>query len=135
MKSREFWDALGVHNSYMLVERAAEEIPGLVPIYLAWSSNDGSRMNMGTLTGYYVVSPKFKTDPDAHWMDRGRKSFSTFKYGSDATFARHAALQEAKDWCNVKYGTAEWGKVTGFGWDHFPIEVVKWANKKVREGR
>jgi hypothetical protein len=135
-RAEEFWRERKIHNSWGLMVVAAQEIPGLVPVYLAWSHNDGSRISMTVNNGYSAISPRFKTDPDGHWTTNGTKQFSTyFQGGTSAAEKRHAALREAQDWCNVKYGIAEWGTIPGFPRDWFPIEVVEWAKKKVREGR
>jgi hypothetical protein len=136
-KAEEFWQERGVFNSHDLVRLAQREIPGLVPIWLAWSHNDGSRMNMGTPNGYQVLAIGFKTDdsPGSPWYLHGRKTFETFMHRGTPAEMRHVALREAQDWCNLKYGIARWGKIPGFPRDWFPIEVVEWAKKKVREGR
>jgi hypothetical protein len=128
-----------VFNSHGLVRLYHEENPvsdpaNAAPVYIAFSSNDGSRMNMGALTGWYVISPEFQTDPGSHWTDHGNMAFSAHLHSqaNDLREARMYALRAAQEWCNLKYGTTEWGSIPGFGRDRFPIEIVKWAKRKIQ---
>lgn len=129
-KTMDKWRSLGVHNSYTLVTQYAKET-GEKGVYLAQTANDGSRMSMGTPTGYIVLRPGFKTDPEStNWLDHGNKVFQTFGYAYD--WAK--TLEAAVEWTTEKYGfEGEFVGITGFGRDRFPVEIARWAKQKIKE--
>jgi hypothetical protein len=136
----EQWRALKVYNSHGLMIRFHDECvegPPVCRVYIEYSSNDGSRIQMGKLDGWYITSPYFYTDPGTTlWKDRGRKAFPLgYTMGRTRQELRQLALRDAIKWCNVKYGTKEWAKIPGFGRDWFPQEVADWAKRYLKEAR
>lgn len=119
-----------VYNSSNLVSEYAHAT-GNVGVYISYSHNDGSRMSTGTLDGYHVVRPGFKTDPDGHWTDNGHKAFHASwsrENGDGYDTARSAAIE----WTNNRYHTTEWTRIPGFFKDWFPVEVLAWAKEYVK---
>jgi hypothetical protein len=58
--------------------------------------------------GWHVIGIGFDTDPNAHWSDYGRKSFSGTM--------RSAALLAAKSWASGNYGIVQWVRDPFGGW-------------------
>lgn len=124
--TRAQWRLLDVINSHDLVRLYAAET-GLPGVYFGYSSNDGSRMNMGVLQGWYVYRPGYKTDPQGPWINHGNKAFSTWG------MSMASALQEADEWASNRYGTTRGPvAISGFGRDRFPPEVAAWAKRKLK---
>lgn len=51
---------------------------------------------------WQVWSPYFKTDPEGHWTDYGKKSFPVYKNN------RKEILEEVKKWVADNYGITDW---------------------------
>lgn len=64
---------------------------------------------------WQVIRPGFKTDPNAHWQDRGHKTFTVGIGGN-----RAEAEARARTWAGERYGITEWVKVPGLRGALFP---------------
>lgn len=134
MATKAQWREAKIINTYDLLKRY-DKVTGDAKhaIAISYSSNDGSRMSMGVLTGWYVWSPFFHTDPNNNRLSgRGRAEFPT-SFKGDRAEARILAGTEAVNWATEKYGIAEWVKIPGFGSDLFPVEIAKWAEKFIKD--
>lgn len=125
MTTKAQWAELGIRNAYELVKLYAEDTGGY-GVYLSKSVNDGSRMNTGIPSGWYVRRPGYKTDP-------GKPGFSSAALGGNKLFLTWgldwtAALEEAARWMAERYSLrGEVVSIPGFGVDRFPVEVAEWA--------
>ena len=79
--------AVGVYNAYGFAGRGNAYI-----IYIPAE----------TLSGRWaVVRPGYRTDPTAHWMEHGNKTFT----GSGD---KKQGLENSKKWASARYGIKEW---------------------------
>jgi len=101
-------------NTYEAAKAAREA--GKPDIAICFRGRNGHRDV--TPSGWQVIRPGFKTDPDGAWYFQHNKTFSGGR-------ADDAVLQQAKDWATSKYKlTGEWVKIPGFRGDWFPAESV-----------
>jgi len=84
---------LGIYNVSGMLERFAEKGKDVACCFTPWAA----REMRGNVT--HVYSPSHKTNPEAHWMDRGRKAF----YGN-----RKRSMPEAVAWATKQYGVSDW---------------------------
>ena len=134
MATKAQWREAKIINTYDLLKRY-DKVTGDAKhaIAISYSSNDGSRMSMGMLTGWYVWSPFFHTDPsNTRISGRGRAEFPT-SFKGDRAEARILAGNKAVNWATEKYGITEWVKIPGFGSNLFPVEIAKWAEKFIKD--
>lgn len=75
----------------------------------------------------FVNGREVQTDPDGHWRDYGRKTFSAYRREDKAP-----ALERAQAWCAERYGITEWAR-SPFG-GYGDAEFVK-ARLKELKGR
>lgn len=133
------WRGLGVYNSHDLVKVYAQET-GEIGVYLAQSSNDGQRINMGVPTGYTVIRPGYYTaqsSQDWHGNMLFNKDYTTVSKVSSRSGSHKerwdAALAEAAEWCAERYKlSGEFVGIAGFGRDRFPVEIATWAKQKLK---
>lgn len=101
-------------NSYEAAKAAGKT--GAPDVWLGFRASRGHRDV--TPSGWQVLRPTHKTDPDGPWYYQHNKTFIGNK-------ADQEVLQQAKDWATAKYKlSGEWVKVPGFGGDWFPAEAV-----------
>lgn len=96
--TKEAMRSAGVHNSWEL----AKLLPPADWFFISHTSRKTGRGSMPAK--FQVTHLRLRTDPEAHWSDYGKKTF-TFGISSKA-----ARLQEAIDWANERFGTREWIK-------------------------
>lgn len=101
-------------NTYEQLRRAVAA--GLISkqqaVAISYAPRPEGRMGICHINKSVVWSPFFKTDPNAHWMDYGNKSFSGNRAGS---------FPKAKEWASKTYGIASW-KPNRMR-DHVPAQV------------
>ena len=81
-------------------------------VYIVYTPNDN--MRGGLSARWQVDRPGYRTDPDAHWQDRGCKTFDLFNVGGTHKEKKEIAFAEAKAWASERYGITEWAR-TPFG--------------------
>jgi hypothetical protein len=111
-----------IFNSYDLMTRYAADT-GNVGVFISYQGRPSGRMGIGTIPGWRVVRPGYKTDPQAHWSLNGCRVFTQFEH----SYNKDAALAAAKNWAGDRYNIADWEKVPGFGGDWFPKGALEWA--------
>jgi len=105
-KLLEQLDAANTQNPYLFAGRG-----NVYVVFVAATKGRGSR-------GAYfsVVRPGFMTDPNAHWMDNGCKTFS-------AAGRKAEALAEALAWAGERYKITDWAKTPFGSW--MSADVIK----------
>ena len=102
MKKKEFIEALrGVEV------RNGHEFAGHGKVYIVRHAAESGRGGGGARIRVY--RPGYMTDPNGAWYDYKNK---TFIYSGNAEFKEK--LQEAMEWCRIRYGITDWAK-TPFG--------------------
>lgn len=76
-------------------------------VYFQFTALDPGRG--GRSAHWTVVRPGFKTDPKAHFLDYGNKTF----YGRKAQVE---VLESAKAWASASYGIKEWARTPLGSW-------------------
>lgn len=80
-----------------------------------------------------VIRVGYKTDPDAHWSDRGHKSFGlTHEPGRTFAQDKAAALQAAQRWAEERYGIVAWKRTPFGGWGEETFVDARLAELKQR---
>ena len=93
---------MAIHNTHeqLLRWRQAGLEKRPVAIIRAWTHGKNP-----TRDGWYIYSPWYNTDPEAHWLDNGKKHFGMFRATGNTKRERTAdALRQAITWANV-YGS------------------------------
>jgi hypothetical protein len=98
-KLTESYKALQIHNAWGF---AGHGNP-----YITYHAADNGRG--GRCAQWVVVRPGYQTDPNAHFLDHGCKTFGV--WGKDVKTLK---LQYAREWAGKKYGITEWDR-TPFG--------------------
>lgn len=127
MTSAEALRRLGIYNPWTAVLHAKKA--GVLPdLYITYRTSD-----RWTSSAWQVVRPGYQTDPDGHWKDYGHKTFIVNdRPGHD----KQAALDEAVQWCEKRYGyNGEWDKVTGLPGAWFPRFVADYLKSEIRRVR
>ena len=83
---------------------------------VAVSYNPIQKIGFTRCAEWEIFSPYFKTDPEAHWTDYGKKKFTVTHRGEKKT-----VLAEAMQWASEKYGVQEWAK--NRAGDYVPKEI------------
>lgn len=100
-KLRELLRSVGVVNAYLFAKVEGS------PVYIDYRVEERGRAYQSA--AWQVSRCGFKTDPDAHWRDAGKKTFLV--HGRDKKAPQEAA---AKTWASERFGVTEWAK-TPFG--------------------
>lgn len=108
-------EALNVVNGHDVAKLA--RTAGLPDVYLTYHPNEYGRR--GRFARWAVVRPGFKTDPTAHWEDRGCKTFTVYERDH-----KPVQLAEAKAWAGERYGVEAWATIPGLPGYVFPASVV-----------
>lgn len=108
-KKQEAFRAHQIYNSHGICERGGGRV------FLSYTPQGDGRSLV--YPHWSVVGVKHNTDPSAHWMHYGCKTFS----GK----LRSHAFDEAKAWASGKYGIKEWRRDPFGGWQD--AEVLKRA--------
>lgn len=76
-------------------------------IYVGYSPQDTGRA--GRSAKWRVIGPGIKTDPQAHFMDNGCKTFHVHPMNAETHHAaKERARLEAIAWATEHYGITEW---------------------------
>lgn len=87
---------LGVYNPWGIAENSTD-------LFINYSSAITGRVYKSA--SWQVVHVKYKTDPEAHFLDYGRKTFDVHSREE-----KQVRLNEAILWASVKYKIANWEK-------------------------
>ena len=107
----------GIHNTYDLLRKFGEQGRDVAVDY-----SQSDRMRLG---GAHVWSPTFRTNPDAHWLDYGKKRFSG---------RRAESLPAAKAWASEKYGIEEWSPCPCIHGAYVPSYIITRAKQFLKTG-
>lgn len=126
-KANDRLRAIGIINSWDVMQRAHKD--GLKED--VWLSYHAATTGRGSRSARWVVASKtHKTNPGAHWMDYGQKTFHVYS-GKD----RAEKLEVAKAWVAEKYGITEWAKIPGVygAGNQFPKSVADHIKALLKE--
>lgn len=84
---------VGVFNGHAIAALAPDQV------YISFSPSQTGRGAMSAR--YQVVRIGYRTDPNAHFLDNGHKTFS-------AGIRKEQALRDAMEWADKRYGKREW---------------------------
>jgi len=112
--------ALGIFNAWNLMQKAHEA--GVKPVVFI-TYRAGGKWEQ---SAWQVVSLG-KTDPDAHYMDRGHKTFPVWGRGE-----RLKVLDEACKWTDARYGTQGWRTIAGLGGAVFPESLIQFLKQLLK---
>jgi hypothetical protein len=113
--------AAGIHNTWHLVGRGRP--------YLSFTPYQGRG---GGGDWWQVVVPGRKTDPNAHWMQHGNKTFTVFRYseaGKTRAENKAAALTAAKAWVEERFG------ISSDAWVPSPFGAGEYVPRDLLEAR
>lgn len=88
----------------------------------------------GRSAAWQVYRPGYITDANAHWEDRGTKTFGCWG-ARGAAEAKALALGQAREWATARYGDQQWTTLPGLRHALLPAPVVAWVKAQVREAR
>ena len=107
---RELLRSHRVFNSHELLLRFGYK----TDVAVLFTAGMGGLASVANPKGARVFSPRFKTDPDAHWTHNGCKFFPGKKT---------MTVPAAKEWASKEYGIAEWTEN--------PLSKDEWVPKSV----
>ena len=110
--TKKQWSERGIHNPHNIAARSS----GVLIYYRPRETGRASRC-----TAWQVVQIGKRTDPKAHWMDYGHKTFMVFSDSKEAVF------EKAKAFALEKFGFAEWERDPWGSWH--PIGDLETAAK------
>lgn len=94
--------SLGVFNSYEFAGQTGQ----------VWIEYYPAESGRAARYGRYVVHRRgYKTDPKAHWLDYGNKTFP-----SASREEKPERLKEAVAWASARYHIKEWARTPFGGW-------------------
>lgn len=126
----ELRELLKVYNAWDYIKKGLEL--GVDPaVGVIYSTQESGRMYRPA--SWAVIRPGFKTDPNAHWMDHGTKTFKVYTPSDKAD--KEAQLAQAIAWATERYGYDTWVRCQFPGvWVPQPIyQVVTHALTKARK--
>lgn len=101
-KPTEQLRSLGVFNSYEFAGQTGQ----------VWIEYYPAESGRAARYGRYVVHRRgYKTDPKAHWLDHGDKTFPSCSKGE-----RPERFKAAMAWASNRYGIKEWARTPFGGW-------------------
>lgn len=112
--------AMSVYNDHNLLSRFS--IAQRRAVCVSYSPSESQSVSCAQSQ---VWSPFFKTHPDAHWSDRGYKSFVGH---------RNKSMPLALAWASERYGITEWAP-SPFGGAKVPKEIRDAAERAVKVAR
>jgi len=117
------WRGAEVYNPHNLCSL------GEGKVYISYRPRGDSRSCI--VPGWMVHGIGFSTDPTAHWMDYGSKSFSS--WGRESKIA---AFSDAKAWASAKFGIKSWVRDPFGGWQNAKVfaRAVKIAREQLEKG-
>lgn len=116
--------ALHIVNAYDLLRKFG--VKGKTDICVSYRPRPSGRMGICEINKTTVYSPSHKTNPDAHWTDRGCKTF----IGN-----RSESMPAALDWTTKRYGISEWAPSPIDGADKVPASVRKAALQFLKDSK
>ena len=122
-KAEEQLRAAGFFNSHGIATWAGAN--GLPDVWVQYDPAVDGRMARSA--AWRVHRPGHVTDPTAHWMDHGSKTFTVSGIKS-----RERMKLAALEWASERYGIAEWSPIPGVRWALFPAETAKALRAEMR---
>jgi hypothetical protein len=105
----------GIINAHQLADLQSEP-----KVYVSFAASDNGRG--GTGAKFQVIRIGYITDPKAHFLDRGRKTFTVFGFPT-----KEAAAHAACEWAEARYGKREWVRDPFGSYQDVRVIGLAWA--------